>query len=68
MGMMRGLSPVSDSKDETELRGGPVVRFSTSTAWETASVQKPVGAPQATKLDRVSSIALRMARSATPFD
>eukprot|EP00965_Chrysotila_dentata_P075432 2491375-Pleurochrysis_carterae.AAC.1 len=63
--MILGLSPVSDSKDDIAQRGGPVVRFNTSTAWETAYVQNPVGAPHDTKLDRVSSITLRMARSAT---
>eukprot|EP00965_Chrysotila_dentata_P113564 3753150-Pleurochrysis_carterae.AAC.1 len=65
--MMRGLSPVSDSKEDVEPQGGPVVRFSMSTAWETAKVQNPVGAAQATKLERVSSITLRMARLATPL-
>eukprot|EP00965_Chrysotila_dentata_P031546 1051795-Pleurochrysis_carterae.AAC.3 len=38
-----------------------------STEWATANVQKDVGAPLATKLERVSSMMLRIARSATPF-
>eukprot|EP00965_Chrysotila_dentata_P152619 5043788-Pleurochrysis_carterae.AAC.1 len=67
MGMMRGFSAVSDPKEDVVPRGGPIVRFSTSTAWETAKVQNPTGAPQATRLERVSSIILRMARSATPM-
>eukprot|EP00965_Chrysotila_dentata_P070008 2312332-Pleurochrysis_carterae.AAC.2 len=50
-----------------ELCGGPVVRFKMSTEWATAYVQKAVGAPLATKLDRASSMTLLMARSATPF-
>eukprot|EP00965_Chrysotila_dentata_P150036 4955418-Pleurochrysis_carterae.AAC.1 len=52
IGMMRGFTPV---------------RHSTSTEWATAYVQKEVGAPLATKLERASSMILRIARSATPF-
>eukprot|EP00965_Chrysotila_dentata_P230126 6197588-Pleurochrysis_carterae.AAC.4 len=49
-------------------RGGPVVRLRTSTKCATAKVQKEVGVPLATRLARVSSITLRIARSATPFN
>eukprot|EP00965_Chrysotila_dentata_P154716 5112065-Pleurochrysis_carterae.AAC.1 len=64
--MMRGLVPVRASYEETSLRGGPVVRLSTSIECATAYVQKAAGAPFATRLERVSSIMLCMARSATP--
>eukprot|EP00965_Chrysotila_dentata_P064584 2141436-Pleurochrysis_carterae.AAC.1 len=57
----------SRTEEDIGLRGGPVVRFSTSTEWATAYVQKEVGAPLATKLERASSMMLRIARSATPF-
>eukprot|EP00965_Chrysotila_dentata_P124355 4110913-Pleurochrysis_carterae.AAC.1 len=36
IGMMRGLVPVRASYEEISLRGGPVVRLSTSTEWATA--------------------------------
>eukprot|EP00965_Chrysotila_dentata_P226697 6195576-Pleurochrysis_carterae.AAC.2 len=49
MGITRGLVPVSASYDETEPRGGPVDQ------------QKEVGAPLATRLERVSSMMLRIA-------
>eukprot|EP00965_Chrysotila_dentata_P147787 4877850-Pleurochrysis_carterae.AAC.1 len=67
MGMMRGLVPVSASYDERMPRGGPVLRLSTSTECATAYVQKVADAPLATRLERVSSMMLRMARSTTPF-
>eukprot|EP00965_Chrysotila_dentata_P118217 3907307-Pleurochrysis_carterae.AAC.1 len=52
MGMTLGFCPVRDSKDERWQRGGPVVRFSMSTAWEAAWVQKDVSAPAAVRLAR----------------
>eukprot|EP00965_Chrysotila_dentata_P004759 155401-Pleurochrysis_carterae.AAC.2 len=65
--MMRGFSPTSISYDEALVLGGPVVRFSISTAWSAAWSQKPMGLPPATSDARVSSITERMARSATLF-
>eukprot|EP00965_Chrysotila_dentata_P193563 6175844-Pleurochrysis_carterae.AAC.1 len=50
--MMRGLRPVSTSKEDRALRGGPVVRFITSTACEAANVQKDVGAEAAVRFLR----------------
>eukprot|EP00965_Chrysotila_dentata_P079516 2622169-Pleurochrysis_carterae.AAC.9 len=53
--MMPGLVPVSDSYEDTPLRGGPVVRLRTSTECTTAKVQKEVGAPLATRFERWTS-------------
>eukprot|EP00965_Chrysotila_dentata_P139414 4610015-Pleurochrysis_carterae.AAC.4 len=36
MGMIRGFTLVKHSYEDIALRGGPVVRFSTSTEWATA--------------------------------
>eukprot|EP00965_Chrysotila_dentata_P189419 6173309-Pleurochrysis_carterae.AAC.1 len=65
--MIRGFSPASISYEEAFVLGGPVVRFSMSTAWSAAWSQNPMGLPPATSDARVSSITDRMARSATPF-
>eukprot|EP00965_Chrysotila_dentata_P002345 76584-Pleurochrysis_carterae.AAC.1 len=65
--IMRGFSSTSISYDEAFVLGGPVVRFSISTALSAAWSQKPMGLPPATSEARVSSITDRMARSTTPF-
>eukprot|EP00965_Chrysotila_dentata_P156588 5174237-Pleurochrysis_carterae.AAC.6 len=65
--MTRGFSPQRSSYDEALVPGGPEVRLRMSTAWAMAYSQKVAGAPAATMLARVSSMTLRMARSATPF-
>eukprot|EP00965_Chrysotila_dentata_P031521 1051187-Pleurochrysis_carterae.AAC.1 len=67
MGITLGFCPVRDSKEERLLRGGPVVRFNTSTECEAAKVQKDAGAPAAVKLARVASMTDLIALSATPL-
>eukprot|EP00965_Chrysotila_dentata_P146678 4843924-Pleurochrysis_carterae.AAC.4 len=64
--MIRGRLPTSILYDDECALGGSVVRLRISTACSAAWSQKATGAPLATSEARVSSVIVRIARSATP--